>query len=137
MKYNPKNNIKATPALWQKGGPSPNPAGRPKGSRNKATLMAQALLEDEAEQMARMAISLARDGDIRAVKCVLDKLLPGAKSLAVQMELPPIRSLQDAKEATTQVMDAVSRGELALQEAKELIGLIQESAKVFSCQEEE
>ena len=45
-------------------GVSGNPAGRPRGSRNKATLALQCLFEDEAELIGRKAVELAKQGDI-------------------------------------------------------------------------
>src|SRR4029077_7685570 len=41
-------------------GQSGNPSGRPKGSRNRTTLAAEALLDGEAEQLTRKAIELAK-----------------------------------------------------------------------------
>ena len=40
--------------------------GRPQGSRNKATIALQALLDEEGEQVTRKAIELAKAGDRRA-----------------------------------------------------------------------
>ena len=39
---------------------SGNPAGQPKGSRNKATLAVEALLDGEAEEITRKVIELAK-----------------------------------------------------------------------------
>ena len=44
-------------------GQSGNPAGRPKGSRNRSTLVLEAIFEGEAEKLSRKAIELALDGD--------------------------------------------------------------------------
>ena len=49
-------------------GHSGNPAGRPRGSRNHSTLMAEILLEGEAEALTRRAIELALEGDTTALK---------------------------------------------------------------------
>jgi uncharacterized protein DUF5681 len=43
-----------------KAGKSGNPAGRPAGSRNAATLAIDALLDGEAETLTRKAIELSR-----------------------------------------------------------------------------
>jgi hypothetical protein len=40
-------------------GRSGNPAGRPRGARNKATLAAEALFDSEAEALSRKAVELA------------------------------------------------------------------------------
>ena len=42
-----------------KPGQSGNPAGRPKGSRNRSTLALEAIFEAEAEAITRKAIELA------------------------------------------------------------------------------
>jgi hypothetical protein len=47
---------------WPKG-VSGNPAGKPRGRRNPATVAAESLLEGEAEALTRKAIDLALDGD--------------------------------------------------------------------------
>src|SRR5712691_6144293 len=44
-------------------GQSGNPSGRPKGARNKATLVVEALLENEAEALTRKVIDLALAGN--------------------------------------------------------------------------
>jgi|SRR6476469_5365777 len=48
--------------------------GRPKGSRNKSTLAAEALLEGEAEVLTRRAVERALQGDIQALRLCLDRL---------------------------------------------------------------
>ena len=47
-------------------GQSGNPAGRPPGSRNKSTILAEAMFQGEAETIIRMAIDKAKAGN-RAV----------------------------------------------------------------------
>jgi hypothetical protein len=54
-------------------GTSGNPAGRPSGSRNKATLLMEAMLEGEVEQLARKAIELAKKGDTQALRLCLER----------------------------------------------------------------
>jgi hypothetical protein len=55
-------------------GQSGNPAGRPKGARNRATLLTEALLEGEAEDIGKKLIELAKQGEWRALKACLDRL---------------------------------------------------------------
>jgi hypothetical protein len=52
---------------WARG-TSGNPAGRPPGSRNKATLLAEQLLEGEAEGLTRTVVALAKKGNSAALR---------------------------------------------------------------------
>ena len=58
-------------------GQSGNPAGRPKGARGKATILAERLLDGEAQDIIRAAINLAKSGDVAAIIWVcLDRIAP-------------------------------------------------------------
>src|SRR5687768_6523834 len=69
--HRPAGPCPARPGAFRPGNP-----GRPKGCRNRATLAALALLEGEAEALARKAVELALAGDTVALRLVLDRLLP-------------------------------------------------------------
>ena len=63
-------------------GKSGNPAGRPKGSKNKLTLIKQSLEEglvdtlgEKSEQLLRTAITLAEKGDKDMLKFLLGRLM--------------------------------------------------------------
>lgn len=67
-------------------GQSGNPAGRPKGSRNKATVALEKILNGDAESILRKAIELAQDGDPTALRRCLDRLLPPRKDRPITFE---------------------------------------------------
>ena len=50
-----------------KKGQSGNPAGKPKGLRNKRTLDLEALLDGEAQAITRKAVEMAKAGDTVAM----------------------------------------------------------------------
>jgi hypothetical protein len=60
---------------WEKG-QSGNPRGKPRGARNRATLLAEALLDGEAEALTRKAIEKALEGDGMALRLCLERVLP-------------------------------------------------------------
>lgn len=62
-----------------KKGQSENPDGRPPGSRNKATLLIEKLLDDDAKEIAEKAIELAKSGDGTALRLCLDRIAPARK----------------------------------------------------------
>lgn len=59
-----------------KPGQSGNPKGRPVGSRHKATLAAQELLDGEAQAITRKAIEKALEGDGIALRLCLERIVP-------------------------------------------------------------
>lgn len=56
-------------------GQSGNPAGRPKGSKNKSTLFVE-LLEDDLPGLISVLRGKALDGDMNAMRLLLERLVP-------------------------------------------------------------
>lgn len=101
-----------------------NPAGKPKGARHKTTLAMMALLDGEGEELTRKAIEKAKDGDMTALRLCMERLVPTRKDAPIKVELPKIKTAQDAVEASTIVVDAVSSGELTPSEGEAMQALI-------------
>ena len=80
-------------------GQSGNPAGRPKGARGKATILAEGLLDVEAREIIQAAIELAKGGDVSAIRVCLDRIAPRKRDRPVDFELPPLRTAADATAA--------------------------------------
>ena len=105
-------------------GESGNPAGRPRGARNRATLLMQNLLADDAEAIGRKAIEMAKTGDLAAIRLCMDRLAPPRKDELVAFELPPIEKPADIVAATASIVAAVAAGELTPSQAAELSKVI-------------
>jgi hypothetical protein len=105
-------------------GNSGNPNGRPRGSRNKATLAAEALLEGEADTLTRKLIEKAKEGDIGALRYCLDRISPPRRDRLVAVEMPEVSSAQDASKAAAAVLAACAAGEISTGEASELMNLV-------------
>jgi len=105
-------------------GESGNPAGRPRGSRNRATLLMEGLLADDAEAIGRKAIEMAKQGDMAAIRVCMDRLSPVRKGEPVAFELPPLNKPADSVAAAAEIVAAVSAGELTPSEAAELAKVI-------------
>ena len=108
-----------------KPGQSGNPAGRPKGARHATTVAIEALLEGEAETIARKAIDAAKAGDMVAIRLVLDRICPPRKTRPIHIELPPILDAGGVAEAQQEVLRAACAGELLLDKAQALSGLLE------------
>ena len=105
-------------------GESGNPAGRPRGSRNRATLLMESLLADDAEAIGRKAIAMAKQGDMAAIRLCTDRLAPARKGEPVAFELPPLDKPADSVAAAAEIVAAVAAGELTPSEAADLAKVI-------------
>ena len=99
-------------------------AGRPKGSRHKATQAVLALLEGQAQALTQRAVELALAGDTAALRLCLDRIAPPRKDSPVQFPMPRMASAQDAAQAAGSVLEAVALGELTPAEGVQVMGLI-------------
>jgi hypothetical protein len=119
-----------------KKGKSGNPDGRPLGSRNKTTLAALSLIEDEGEQLARKAVELALDGDLPALKLCMDRLLPPAKERPLEaFSLPQLNDQRSVLEALDTIAGKLSQGELLPAEATSICKVLEQYRKHFETTE--
>jgi hypothetical protein len=105
-------------------GESGNPAGRPRGARNRTTILLQNLLAADAEAIARKAIDLAKDGDIAAIRICMERLTPTRKSEPVELDLPPLGTAADTVDAAAMIVAAAAAGELTPSEAADLANAV-------------
>ena len=106
-------------------GQSGNPKGRPQGSRNKASILAQELLDSEVETLVRRCIDLALAGDQTALRLCLERLLPPRKDMPISLALPKVETPADLIKALSAVFAAVTAGELTPMEAAPLGQLLE------------
>jgi hypothetical protein len=116
-------------------GQSGNPAGRPPGARNKATIIAELLLQGEAEAMARLVIERAKAGDMAALRVCLDRLVPPCRHRPIEFELPRLESAADAVSAMAAITAGVATGELTAAEAGDLSGLVNRYVRALEATE--
>jgi hypothetical protein len=114
-----------------KKGRSGNPAGKPPGTRHRATLLAQALLDGEAEAVTRAVIAAAKGGDIAAAKLVIERLVPPRRSVPVDLELPSIATAEDLVAASGEILRAVAEGRLLPDEAERLAKVLADFARTL------
>ena len=69
---------------------------RPRGTRNRATVAAETLLEEESAALARKAIDLALDGDTIALRLCLERLIPRRHERPIRFSLPELHNAADA-----------------------------------------
>jgi len=98
-------------------------------------LAIEALLDGEGEAITRKAIEAAKAGDMVAIRLVLDRICPPRKMRPIHIELPPIRDAVGIAEAQQEVLRAACAGELLLDEAQALSGLLEARRQAMETQE--
>jgi hypothetical protein len=98
-------------------------------------MAAEALLEGEAERLARKAIDMALAGDTVALKLCLERVYPARKDRAVRFPLPPITSARDAADIAAAVAEAVAAGHVTPGEAAEIAKVVDVYVRAYQTAE--
>ena len=104
--------------------------GRKPGSKNRTTLVAEALLKDEEIELVRTAIELAKAGDVSMLKFLLDRILP--KERSVRLDLPEMERADDAVDALGAIIDAIAAGQIVPSEAAALAAVVEVYARTIN-----
>ena len=116
-------------------GVSGNPAGRPKGSRNRTTRAALDLLDGDAERLTRRLIALAMNGDSTALKLCFDRIIPPVKDRRLNLDLPSVKTSTGLVAALDCVLGAVASGDLTLSEAQQLTSILEVQRRTLETEE--
>src|SRR2546423_15360426 len=87
--------------------------GRPKGSRNKATIALQEMLDGHGESITRKCALLALQGDPTAMRLCMERLIPPRKDHLVKFKLPAVTTAAEIAEAVGAVLKGVAGGPLS------------------------
>ena len=99
--------------------------GRPRGSRNKKTLISQELLDNHAEALTRQALKLALKGDSQMVRTLLGYILPQRRDLPLKTGPLPMGSAAQLSQASEKLMKRVTSGQISTSEALKIADLLE------------
>jgi hypothetical protein len=108
---------------WQKG-ESGNPAGRKWGSRNKASLLAETLLDGETERITRKCVEMALEGNEVALRLCMERVLSPKKSRPLRFKLSVLETVADAQLALAQIVAGMADGTILVDEGSALCGAV-------------
>ena len=109
-------------------GQSGNPAGRPRGSRNRRTIIVEKLFDDSAGELTTAAISRATGGDPAALRACMDRVAPRLRHRPLDFPLPPLVTLADTPVAINAIAQGLAQGELDREEAVALMRAVRDFA---------
>jgi hypothetical protein len=116
-------------------GQSGNPAGRPRGSRNKKTIALEVLLDGESEAVMQKMITLAKMGDDVAMRLCVERMMAPRRERPVPLQLPRVESDADARRASADVLEALAEGEITPKEAEHLLRAVAGAAVIMQSSE--
>jgi hypothetical protein len=107
--------------------------GRPKGSRNKKTLLALKLFEEHSAALMALAINRSRQ-DPQMLRTFLGRLLPRARDLPVQLGRLPLGTLADLNRASEKTLHQALAGKISTSEAGDISRMIEDRRRVLETQ---
>jgi len=128
--------LRDTEEQWQKSG-SGNPTGRPLGSRNRATLMAQALLDASSAILTGKAIERSIADDGVTLRFCLARILAPRRTPPVELDLPPLDTAKDLALAMAAIGKAAAAGEITPAEALDLAHMVETAMHAIEAREAE
>jgi hypothetical protein len=112
-------------------GKSGNPAGRPRGAKDKRTELRE-LLKPHAPQLIQRLVEEALDGDVSALRICLDKLIPNIRPKDEALNLPLTGNLtQQGKK----IIRAIGNGTVTPSESSTVMCILQAQAKLVESDE--
>jgi Family of unknown function (DUF5681) len=111
-------------------GQSGNPAGRPPGSLNRMTLAVEAAMAEDAEEVVASIRDRAKNGEPAAMRLYMDRVLPTGRNRPLAIELPVVKTPDDAEAALAAVTGELAAGNLTIAEFSALIAAVDRMVRV-------
>jgi Family of unknown function (DUF5681) len=116
-------------------GQSGNPGGKPKGARNRTTVLAEKLMQDDAKDIVQAVLDAAKGGDMTAARLILDRVSPARRGRPVYLELPPVKTAGDVSAALATLTMAMASGDVTPDEAATAASVFELRRKALETEE--
>jgi hypothetical protein len=119
-------------AMRFKKGESGNPAGKPRGAKDKRTELRE-LLQPYAANLVKKAVELALAGDTTALRICVDRIIPTIKAKDAPIGISGLTgSLAEQGQA---VLSAMAAGEITPDEANSVMAAIAAQVRIVEADE--
>jgi hypothetical protein len=105
--------------------------GRPKGSRNKATIALQEMLDGHGESITRKCALLALQGDPTSMRLCMERLIAPKKDHAVKFKCRPTTTAAEVAAAVDAILQDAARGQLTPAEGQMIIASLEGKLRVI------
>ncbi len=111
--------------------------GRPKGSRNQATIALQHMLDGHGEAITKKCALMALQGDPVALRLCMDRLLAPRREPPAKFRLAPVTTAGEVAAAVDAVLQAVAAGRLTPAEGERIAAILEGRRRVIETEEHE
>ena len=103
--------------------------GKPRGTRNRMSAAAEAIVDDGVGDVAQKCVEMAKAGDVGCIRALLRLRIPALRERSVQqpIELPKLETAQD----TLQGIEAAARAEIDADQARALTAVVTAFQQAF------
>jgi polyhydroxyalkanoate synthesis regulator phasin len=115
-----------------KSGSSGNPAGRPKGAKDKRTAIRE-LLEPHIPKLIKKAVTLALKDDTAALRLCLERVMPPLRATDRAIELSGL--IGTLAQQSKRVVEAVAAGEISPDQGATLMQTLSAQARIIEVDE--
>lgn len=115
-------------------GTSGNPSGRPKGSVDKRALL-RLMLEPFAVELIAKLVNEAREGNMQAMKLIIERIIPPARENPIVLKLPALTDAEACSLAQAKIVAAVTNEQLMCSEASAISALVENCRKALETDE--
>jgi hypothetical protein len=109
--------------------------GRPRGSRNKKTLLTQQLLDEHGESIVRKTLVKALEGDSRLLQALLGYLLPRRKDAPLYTSSLRTANVEELSQSLDLILKQACAGDITLSQAQALAAMIEARRQLLEAED--
>ena len=107
--------------------------GRPKGSRNKKTLLAQEILDSRGGAVLSRAFDMAEKGDPQLIRTLLPYIMQ-SKETTPRLGPLPMGTTSELVQSSESVLSKVALGEISMGDAAKLLAMLEQRRKILEAE---
>ena len=99
--------------------------GRPKGSRNRSTAAALALLHEHSEALIKKCIAEALKGNMIAMRLCIERILPVLQESAIKFKVGPTDTCAEVGQVQDSILKEISKGRIVPRQGAVVVNILE------------